>query len=106
MTFRAGNTSAFAAKVNVSGSALIISTYHGAANAIASTSIAIAPSGTIVVAGQASSIGLFPTTSGAYETRSVYDAGFVAGLNPLGTALIFSTLLGGSNDSMARIISM
>ena len=49
----------------------------------------------------------FPTTVGAIQTTSHggYDA-FVTQFNPTGTALIYSTYLGGSGDDQGRGIAL
>jgi hypothetical protein len=67
--------------------------------------IALDASGAAYLAGLTDSDG-FPTTSGAYDTtRSGTDA-FVTKLNPAGTALVYSTLLGGSETDAADSIAV
>jgi len=100
-------TTAFISKFNPSGTALLYSTYIGG-NAIAGTlynqgdygkSIAVDSSGNAYVAGYTYSQN-FPVTSGAYQTGAHQEAtlptGFVTKLNPAGTALVYSTYLGGN----------
>jgi hypothetical protein len=50
----------------------------------------------------------FPTTPGAFQQtfKAVASTGFVTKLNPIGTALIYSTLLGGSDGDQANSISV
>jgi len=87
---------AFVAKINAAGSALVYSTYLGGNSYDTSSRAAVDSSGNAYVTGQTSSTD-FPTTPGAFQTifggRS--DA-FVTKFNPSGSALVYSTYLGGS----------
>ncbi len=100
-------TTAFISKFNASGTALLYSTYIGG-NAIAGTvynqgdygkSIAVDASGNAYVTGYTYSNN-FPVTTGAYQTGARQQpkqaTGFVTKLNPAGTALVYSTYLGGN----------
>jgi Beta-propeller repeat len=68
-------------------------------------SIAVDADGNAYVTGQA---GVNPTTPGAFQTvrPSPYGSGFVTKLNPTGTALIYSTYLGGTSDTDAYAIAV
>jgi hypothetical protein len=104
---------AFVAKLNPQGSALIYATYLGGAADDAATSIALDGAGNAYVAGITASSN-FPTTAGAAQTTfgggsttacagrlfSCGDA-FAAKINPAGTALVYSTFIGGSGDDGA-----
>jgi hypothetical protein len=94
-TSLAGSENAFVTKLNPSGSALVYSTYLGGNYEDAGFGIAVDPSGSAYVTGAASSSN-FPTSPGTFQTSSagLTDA-FVTKLNPSGSALIFSTYLGG-----------
>jgi hypothetical protein len=64
------------------------------------SAIAVDAQGNTYVAGTVHSVN-FPTTSGAYETTKNAELGssaFVTKLNAAGTALVYSTLLGGTTD--------
>jgi hypothetical protein len=100
-------TTAFVSKFNPSGTALLYSTYIGG-NAIAGTqynqgdygkSLTVDSSGNVYLTGYTYSQN-FPVTSGAYQTGAHQEAGlatgFVTKLNPAGTALVYSTYLGGN----------
>ena len=91
---------AFVAQLNPSGNALVYATYLGGTGNDAGYGIALDAAGDACVIGSTS--GNFPTTAGAYQT--VFGGGpldvFVAKLNPAGSALVFSTYLGGSGDDM------
>jgi hypothetical protein len=61
--------------------------------------IALDPAGNIYLAGTTNSID-FPTTPGAPQTaRAGLQNAFMSELNPAGSAVLFSTYLGGSNEA-------
>jgi hypothetical protein len=97
----------FVMKVNATGTALIYSTYLGGNGQDATTGVAVDGSGNAYVTGATSSTN-FPTTAGAFQRslRGVPNGfgnlnpnAFVTKLNATGTALIYSTYLGGSGQS-------
>jgi hypothetical protein len=95
------NTNAFVTKLNSTGTALVYSTYLGGTPlGDGATGIAIDANGNAYVVGQTFSSD-FPTTLGAFQRVNRSDTGnlFVAKLNPAGTALLYSTYLGGSFES-------
>jgi hypothetical protein len=91
-----GNSNAFVAKLDATGSALLYSTYLGGNGSDSSSGIAVDLSGDAYVTGESNSPN-FPTTPGAFQTtnRGSINA-FVAKLNASGTALLYGTYLGGS----------
>jgi hypothetical protein len=91
-------TDAFVTKLNSAGSALVYSTYLGGNSADNGNGIAIDTSGNSYVTGFTQSTD-FPTTPSAFQTslKGIIDA-FVTKLNPAGSALVYSTYLGGSNQ--------
>ncbi|HYK21451.1 MAG TPA: SBBP repeat-containing protein [Pyrinomonadaceae bacterium] len=93
---------AFAMKLNSTGTALVYSTYLGS---IIGTGIAVDSAGNAYIAGQAD--GHYPTTPGAFQTvpGGSSDA-FVTKLNSMGTALVYSTLLGGSGFDFATDVAI
>jgi hypothetical protein len=97
---------AFVTKLNVTGTALVYSTYLGVANATFGNGIAVDGGGAAYVTGIISAPG-FPTTAGAFQTTwgGGLDA-FVAKLNAAGTALAYSTYLGGSSSDGAYGIAL
>lgn len=98
ITFGGGSADAFVAKLNAKGSALVYSTYLGGDNYEDYTYLALDAAGNAYVTGTTSSSN-FPTTPGALQTsRSdlIRMDVFVSKLNAAGSALIYSTLLGGS----------
>jgi hypothetical protein len=98
--------SAFVTKLNPSGSALIYSTYLGGNNADNGNAVAVDSSGHAYVTGSTASSN-FPTTSGAFQ-RSIHGNTdvFVTKLNTTGSALSFSTLVGGSNADVGYSIAV
>ncbi|MBI4465461.1 MAG: SBBP repeat-containing protein [Acidobacteria bacterium] len=101
-----GNANAFVTKLNPSGSALLYSTYLGGNGIDRGFAIAVDASGTAYVAGGTSS-GNFPTVSPlqAANGGGAVDA-FVARLNASGSALIFSTYLGGTGGEFGNGIAL
>jgi hypothetical protein len=97
-THGGGSQDAFVTKVNPSGSALVYSTYLGGTGREDGYAIAVDASGSAYVTGFTESSN-FPTTAGALDTsiNGSNDA-FVTKLSPTGTALVYSTYLGGTGD--------
>jgi Beta-propeller repeat len=98
-----GATNAFVAELNPAGSALVYSTYLGGSGGVfvdEGTGIAVDGAGNAYVTGNTRSAD-FPTTVGAFQTSLGNEIGnaFVAKLNPAGSALVYSTYLGGSGNS-------
>jgi hypothetical protein len=91
-----GMSDAFVSKLNPAGSALVYSTYLGGSGSDGASGISVDTAGNAYVAGGTSSID-FPTTAGAFQaTLAGSGNAFVAKLDPTGSALVYSTYLGGS----------
>jgi hypothetical protein len=88
-----GSENAFVTKLNPSGSALVYSTFLGGSSSDYGQGIAVDSNGNAYVVGGASSTD-FPVTPGAFQTVGT-GGGFVTKLNSTGSALIYSTYLGG-----------
>jgi uncharacterized repeat protein (TIGR03803 family) len=99
-----GGGDAFVSKLNAAGSALVYSTYLGGGFS-GGSGIAVDSIGNAYVAGGADSN--FPVTSDAFQTTRAggYDA-FLTKLSGDGVALLYSTLLGGSNNDSASGIAI
>jgi hypothetical protein len=99
-----GNFDGFVTKLNLSGSALVYSTYLGDVNFDSGADIVVDSSGNAYVTGFTSSPN-FPTTVDAFDTT--YNGGstdaFVTRLNPAGSVLVYSTFLGGSGDASVGV---
>lgn len=90
---------AFVTKLNASGSALVYSTYLGGLEQDAGSGIAVDASGNAYVGGDTRSSS-FPTTAGAFDTTHNPNDDpeiFVTKVNPIGSALVYSTFLGVSS---------
>jgi uncharacterized repeat protein (TIGR01451 family) len=84
---------------------LVYSTYLGGSAQDQGNSIAVDGSGNVYIAGQTDSI-TFPTSSPLQAIRSTGPDAFVAKLNATGSALIYSTYLGGNNSDVAKSIAI
>ena len=99
-------TDGFVFKLNASGSALRYSTYLGGTDTDSPRAIAVDSAGSAYVTGETPSAD-FPTTAGAFQrTRAPEIDMFVTKLNPTGTALTYSTYLGGSQVDNGQSIAV
>src|SRR5947207_2707210 len=97
----------FVAELNPSGSALVYSTYLGGRGNDKGNKIAVDAAGNAYVTGNTASTD-FPTTPSAFQTTfagGTSDA-FVTALNPSGSALLFSTYLGGTDTDQGNDIAV
>ena len=88
-----GTLDGFVTKFTPQGSALVYSTFLGGSDSDQPLAIAIDSAGNAYITGTTD--GSFPTTPGAFDTAGSFDA-FVTKLNANGSALIYSTYLGGN----------
>lgn len=97
-----GSTDAFALKLDATASSLLYSTYLGGPNIDRAWALDIDAAGNAYIAGQTYSSS-FPTTAGAVQTThgGGTDA-FLSKLNSSGSALIYSTFLGGSGTCLVQ----
>jgi len=100
-----GNRDAFVTKLNASGAALAYSTFLGGSDSDEGLGITVRE-GRAYVTGATLSAN-YPTTSGAFDTtfNGVFDA-FVTKLNASGSALVYSTFLGGSDLDQGESIAV
>ena len=101
----AGGTDAVIAKLNPAGTALAFSTYLGGGGGDVGYAVALDTSGNAYVAGEAGSLD-FPTLEAAKSAEGPYADLFVAKFNSAGTALVYSTFLGGAGYDSARSIAV
>ena len=92
-----GNTDAFVAELNPSGSGLVYSTYLGGSDFDFALAVAVDGSRHAHVAGLTLSTD-FPVTAGAFQPTAGGGGDiFVTKLNPAGAGLAYSTYLGGND---------
>jgi hypothetical protein len=103
----AGMRDVFVTKLNASGTSLAFSTYLGGNSDDYGHHVAVDNAGNAYVTGRTNSTN-FPVTQGAFQT--VYGGGtvdvFVTKLNPEGSALIYSTFIGGTLADQANAIAV
>lgn len=103
----------FVSKLDATGSTLLYSTFLGGSHHDRGVGIGVDAEGCAYVTGWTTLAAYptpvveFPTTPGAFDTsrNGSYDP-FVAKLDPTGSALLYSTFLGGSQYDFAREIAV
>ncbi len=101
---------AFVSKLDPTGSFLVYSTYLGGSANDLGNGIALDAAGDAYVVGQTFSSD-FPITHGAFQTQCGGSScsggdGFIAKLTPDGSALVYSTYLGGTGINQANAIAL
>ena len=96
-TFRGGqySSNAFVSVLNPAGTALVYSTYLGGSGSDTGRGIRVDSSGRAYVTGTTSSSD-FPTVNPYQATKLGFSTVFLSVLNPSGSALTYSTYLGGT----------
>ena len=105
--FGGGNSDAFVAKLNPTGTAIDYATYLGTAGVDGGLGIAVDGAGAAYAIGQTNGAG-FPGTSGSLiqpALQGIFDA-FVAKINSAGTAIDYATYLGTSGDDRGEAIAV
>lgn len=100
-----GGRTPFVAKLNPVGSAMVYATLLGGSNSDEARGLAVDAAGNAYLAGKARSAN-FPLLTPYQSTLRGASDGFVAKLNPTGTALVYSTLLGGAADDYANAVAV
>ncbi|MTI85049.1 MAG: hypothetical protein FH756_14425 [Firmicutes bacterium] len=101
-----GNADAFVTKIDPFGSTLIYSTYLGGSGTESGNSIAVDIFGNAYVTGDTDSLD-FPTTLFALQTAiGGGDDAFVTKINAFGSALVYSTYLGGTGNDLGNGIAV
>ena len=91
-------------KLNAAGSALVYSTYFGGNDFDGGAGLVVDGAGNAYVAGSTPSAN-FPTTPGAYDRTFNNGDAFLTKFNAAGSALVFSTFVGGSDfDSFSAVV--
>ncbi|MFN9337858.1 MAG: SBBP repeat-containing protein [Candidatus Kapaibacterium sp.] len=105
----AGDGDVFVTKVNSTGAALLYSTYIGGTALDDANDIVIDGSGNAYITGYAVSTN-YDVTAGVYQMAFggsfFFGDAFVTKVNPTGSALVFSTYLGGFDDDFGQGIAI
>jgi hypothetical protein len=105
-SYLGGVSDGFVSVLTPSGASLVFSTLFGGAGADNVTRIALDTIGAVYIAGFTESSD-FPTTPGVLQrVRSGPQDAFIAKINPAGTVLMYSTLLGGSAHEGAAFLEV
>ena len=106
-TYNGNNSDVFVLKFDAFGGTLVYSTLIGGSSTDVSTSIAVDATGNTYVTGNTASTN-YPTTGDAYDQS--YNGGdwdaFVTKLNASGSALSYSTFIGGSSVDCGKSIAL
>jgi Leucine-rich repeat (LRR) protein len=81
------------------------SSFLGGSDSDGIGSIAVDGSGSVIVAGGTGSVD-FPTVNALYGNYSGYGDGFISKISPDGSALVFSTYLGGNNGASIKSVAV
>jgi hypothetical protein len=98
-----GGVDAFLTKINATGTAIVFSTFLGGGGDDSGNGVAVDGAGNVIVMGNTTST-TFPGVNGS-SIQPANGGGvdlFVAKINPAGTAIVYSTFLGGSGDEIGR----
>ena len=102
----AGGFDAFVTKLDPTGSSLLYSTYIGGDNDDRARGVAVSADGSVYVSGSTNSLD-FPVVNAIHSTFGGGDAdAFALVLNPSGSALTYSTYLGGAEEDRGYDISI
>jgi HYDIN/CFA65/VesB-like, Ig-like domain/Beta-propeller repeat/Cep192 domain 4 len=100
-----GDTDAFLAKLNATGSSLLYSTYLGGSGIDYGRGVAVDASGDAFITGSTQSTD-FPTMRPLQVGLDGGSDAFLAEFNPTGASLLYSTYLGGSGADEALAIAL
>jgi hypothetical protein len=101
-----GGTDVFVTALEASGTTLLYSTFLGGGLEDRPWDITLDSDNNVILTGQTFSIN-FPTTPGAFDPTNNPDwDGFVTKINSIGSALIFSTYLGGSGRDESYTVAV
>jgi len=100
-----GGTDAFVTKLNAAGSALTYSTYLGGTDGEGAAGIAVDTAGNAYVTGATFSVN-FPVQNQIQPPRGSVSDAFISKFNPAGSALLYSTYLGGGAANNGRAVAV
>jgi len=100
-----GSYDAFVTKINPAGSAIVYSTYLGGSSGETGYGIAVDTTGAAYITGNTNSPD-FPLMNPIQGSIGSLDDAFVTKVNSAGSAIVYSTYLGGSNGDTGRGIAV
>ncbi len=100
-----GNGDAFLTELKPDGSVLVYSTYVGGSQADNATALALDSAGDVFLTGSTQSHD-FPTMNPLQLGNDGVSNVFVSEVNPTGTALVYSTYLGGSSSDYGTALAL
>jgi hypothetical protein len=98
-------TNAFAARLEANGRAMSFATFLGGAASDVGTGVAVAPDGSVVVAGHTTSHD-FPVRNAQQPSLAGSKDGFVARLDSSGAVLVHATFLGGLEADAVHALAL
>ncbi len=101
---RAGGRDAFVTKLDVTGSALVYSTYLGGSGEETPAAIAIDTAGSAYITGETSSTNL-PTLNAFQPTKGIGSDGFISKFSALGV-LVYSSFIGGDGGELGQGVTI
>ena len=104
-TYGGGSLDGFVARIEADGSGLVYATYLGGSGSDSADGIALDGNGDVYVTGYTDSTN-FPTVNPLQAAKKGGIDAFVAKLGASGSALVYSTYLGGSNTDAGLAIAM
>ncbi len=104
-TYRGTVSNAFVTKVNAAGSALVYSTYLGGTKEDYGAAIAVDAAGDAYATGTTDS-GNFPILNAVQATKGGGFDTWLTKFSPAGSALVYSTFLGGTGDDGANAVAV
>ena len=90
-----GGLDAFVLKINPSGNGVVYGTWLGGTSVESARSVVVDADGNAYVAGQTQSLDFPRTTGAAQQSNGGSSDGFIAKLNASGSALLYSSYIGG-----------
>jgi hypothetical protein len=104
---RNGESDGFIVKIDPLGSKIVYATYLGGSANDGVDGVAVGTQGNAIVAGYTTSAN-FPGTAGSrlQPTNHGKTDGFVAAIDPAGSAIVYSTYLGGSGDDYVDAVAI